>query len=154
MTEIRSVSPEQTRALGVALAALLEPGDVVLLVGALGAGKTVLAKGIAVGLGVDEPVVSPTFTLAREYEGRLPLLHADLYRLDHGDEIADLGVEDFDGGIAVVEWGERAAPLFGDAIEIRLSMTDQDDPDERRISISATGTAWKARLPALSRLSC
>lgn len=154
MTEITSVSPEQTRAVGVALAALLEPGDVVLLVGALGAGKTVLAKGIAVGLGVDEPVVSPTFTLAREYEGRLPLLHADLYRLEHGDEIADLGVEDFDGGIAVVEWGERVAPLFGDAIEIRLSMTDQDDPGERRISISATGSSWKARLPALSRLSC
>jgi tRNA threonylcarbamoyladenosine biosynthesis protein TsaE len=153
VTEIKSVSPEQTRALGVALAALLEPGDVVLLVGALGAGKTVLAQGIAVGLGVDEPVVSPTFTLAREYEGRLLLVHADLYRLEQGDEIADLGLDDFDRGVAVVEWGDRAAALFGDALVIHLSMTD-GVVDERLISITAAGPSWGRRLPALARLSC
>jgi tRNA threonylcarbamoyladenosine biosynthesis protein TsaE len=150
---VTSDSPEQTRALGASLAELLEPGDIVLLVGELGAGKTELAKGIAAGLGVTEAVVSPTFTLAREYEGRLPLVHADLYRLDHGDEIADLGLDDFDRGVAVVEWGDRATALFGEALEIHLSMTAADDDNQRMISITAAGSSWARRAPALTALS-
>ena len=152
MTETVTTSPQQTRALGEAFAALLEAGDVVLLVGSLGAGKTELTKGIAVGLGIEGPVVSPTFTLARVYDGRLALVHADLYRLDDGDDIADLGLDDLDGRVAVVEWGERAPALAEDAVEIHLEMTD--DPDERRISFRATGPTWSTRLPALCGLSC
>jgi tRNA threonylcarbamoyladenosine biosynthesis protein TsaE len=152
--QLTSDSPQQTRALGAALAELLEAGDIVLLVGELGAGKTELAKGIASGLGVTEAVVSPTFTLAREYEGRLPLVHADLYRLDHGEAIADLGLEDFDRGVAVIEWGDRAATLFGEALEIRLTMTEDDDDNERMISITGAGPSWRSRLPALTALSC
>ena len=79
----RRTTPRETHALGQRLGALLRAGDVVVLAGDLGAGKTVLAKGIAVGLGVTEPVVSPTFTIVREYDAPTPLVHVDVYRLDH-----------------------------------------------------------------------
>src|SRR5581483_7751535 len=105
--KVTATTPAATRALGRALAELLEPGDTLLFAGALGAGKTELAKGVAEGLGVREPVVSPTFTIAREYVGRLHLVHVDVYRLDRMQEVLDLGLEDVpDDAVTIVEWGD------------------------------------------------
>lgn len=105
-----SYSPEQTRRFGMHLGMLVAPGDVVLLHGDLGAGKTHFTQGIAEGLGITEVVRSPTFTLVNEYhEGRLPLYHIDLYRLEGDEEIATIGLDEYlDGdGVVVVEWPEK-----------------------------------------------
>ena len=110
-----------TRELAAALAPVCGPGDVLLLSGDLGAGKTTFAQGFGAALGIDEPVTSPTFTLVRQYEvtpgpaGVRTLLHADVYRLEHLGEIADLGLGQLveDGGVALVEWGDAAEPVLG-----------------------------------------
>ena len=110
-----------TRALAASLARVCRPGDVVLLVGGLGAGKTTFAQGFAAGLGVVGPVTSPTFTLVRQYPceqgGIRQLLHADVYRLESTAEVADLGLAELveDGAVALVEWGDVAAPTLGDS---------------------------------------
>ena len=104
-------SAEETRALGKRLADLLRPGDVVLLQGGLGAGKSELARGVARGLGVSGPVPSPSFTILNAYdEGRVPLYHFDWYRIHDPDEIAQMGMDEQLGGdgIALIEWSERA----------------------------------------------
>jgi tRNA threonylcarbamoyladenosine biosynthesis protein TsaE len=115
--ELHSYSPEETRQLGVRLGQLLEPGDVVLLHGNLGAGKTAFAQGIGEGLGVRETINSPTFTLLKEYVGRVPLYHFDLYRIEDADEIYSLGFEDYFAaeGVSVVEWAERGEASGGEA---------------------------------------
>src|SRR3954451_4316317 len=104
-----SESVERTRALGRALGELARAGDVVLLEGELGAGKTAFTQGIGSGLCVSATIYSPTFTILKEYEGRLPLYHFDLYRLDEPDELYELGFEDYfrGEGVCVVEWAER-----------------------------------------------
>jgi tRNA threonylcarbamoyladenosine biosynthesis protein TsaE len=154
-------SPEETRAAGRAVAALLEPGDVLVLDGQLGAGKTVFAKGVADGLGVTETVVSPTFTLAREYQGRLRLVHVDVYRLDHVQEFLDLGLDDLvgDDAVTLVEWGEAVtAELPADHLEVRLDPdvaatgAGRDDPEsdeERALTIRFRGPTWLRRLDAV-----
>jgi tRNA threonylcarbamoyladenosine biosynthesis protein TsaE len=118
-----------TRRLGAALAAALEPGDLLLLEGDLGAGKTFLVRAIARGLGVPSSVriTSPTFTLVHEHAGRLPIVHADLYRLGDPDELVELGLVERIGGAAVVliEWGERfAAALGGAGLRLSLSLCE------------------------------
>jgi len=112
---VRSESAEGTRGIAAALAALARRGDVVVLAGTLGAGKTTFAQGFARGLGVEGPVTSPTFTLVRQYPCRLGLLvHADVYRLEHLAEVADLGLPQLaDDGVALVEWGDAAVPALG-----------------------------------------
>src|SRR4051794_25057361 len=95
MLDVISHSADQTRRLGARLAEWLAPGDVLLLRGDLGAGKTVFAQGVAAGLGIDEPVTSPTFTLIHEHHGRVPLYHVDLYRIGGDVEAGDLGLEDY-----------------------------------------------------------
>jgi tRNA threonylcarbamoyladenosine biosynthesis protein TsaE len=112
--EFISRSPEQTKKLGRQLGELARPGDAVLLIGSLGAGKTCLTQGIARGLGVADYTASPSFVLMREYEGRLPLYHIDLYRLERVEEVADLGLDDYlyGEGICVVEWADRALNLM------------------------------------------
>lgn len=104
----------QTQRLGARLGELLEPGDVLLLEGDLGAGKTVLAQGVAQGLAIDDPVTSPTFTLIHEYEGRLPLYHVDLYRLGGATDAAGIGIEEYlyGDGVTVIEWPDRAGALL------------------------------------------
>jgi len=113
MLDVISHSADQTRRLGARLAEWLAPGDVLLLRGHLGAGKTVFAQGVAAGLGIDEPVTSPTFTLIHEHHGRVPLYHVDLYRIGGDVEAGDLGLEDYlyGDGVTLIEWAERAAGL-------------------------------------------
>ena len=151
--------PEETRAVGRTLATLLEAGDIVLLAGPLGAGKTELTKGIAEGLGIEELVVSPTFTLAREYRGRLRLLHVDVYRLDREQEVLDLGLDDLSSGdlgdgdeeaVTVVEWGDVAASLLpADHLEVRLENLSSSDED-RVMTFTPTGPVWGSRSVALA----
>jgi len=142
---------EETRELGRRLASLLRAGDVVLVVGELGTGKTCLAKGLARGLGVGEKVLSPTFTLLREYKGRIPLYHLDAYRLEGPWDLFDLGIEEYleGDGVLLVEWGDRARDFFpGGFLEIRLEFTDRDR--ERRITLLPRGGDWMERIGRLS----
>jgi len=135
--EFLTHSVAETRSLAKQLADKLKPGNIVALGGDLGMGKTAFTAGLAAGLGVTDRVTSPTFTIVNEYEGgRLPLFHFDLYRLEHADELFDIGWEDylFRNGVCAVEWSERAADLIeGDVI--RVDIRRGDAPDERKISI-------------------
>lgn len=141
----RSVA--DTGALAGRVADLLEAGDVVLLSGDLGAGKTAFAQGLGAGLGVREPVVSPTFTLARVYDGRLRMVHVDVYRLETVHELLDLGLDDLAAGesVTVVEWGDVVSGEFvADRLEVALEHVD-DDPDARDVTVRACGPRWAAR---------
>ena len=143
-----SDSPTSTRSLGAGLARHLQPGDVVLLSGELGSGKTVLVQGIADGLGVIEAATSPTFALLHEHQGRrLRLLHADAWRLSSPAEAVDLALaEEVDDGssVLVVEWGElAAAALPGDHLRIVLDAGPADD--DRTLRLFLTGPTWEAR---------
>ena len=142
----RTRSAAQTRALGIAVAALLRPGDLVVLAGDLGSGKTTFAQGIAAGLGVDDPVVSPTFTIVREYEGRLPLAHVDVYRLDRLQELYDVGFEELVDGerVTIIEWGDvvqRVLPADHLSVELEPGAL----PDERLVHVHAQGRSWLDR---------
>jgi tRNA threonylcarbamoyladenosine biosynthesis protein TsaE len=133
---------------------LLVAGDVILLGGDLGAGKTTFTQGLARSLGIDELVTSPTFTLLRSYENPkgLRLLHADMYRLDHLQEIVDLGLPELldEGAVAVVEWGDLAAPvLLPDYLEVRLTFGESDDA--RVLTMRPVGPKWCARLRSLDQ---
>jgi tRNA threonylcarbamoyladenosine biosynthesis protein TsaE len=136
---VQTFSAEQTVECGRVLGPLLVAGDVLLLSGDLGAGKTQLTKGIARGLGVLEPVTSPTFNILLVHEGRIPLYHFDLYRLDHGWQLEDLdyyATLEADG-VSVVEWGDRfaeAVPCDGLSVTLRI-----DDDAERRIDLRPLG---------------
>jgi tRNA threonylcarbamoyladenosine biosynthesis protein TsaE len=148
-----TTSVEDTRELGRALAALALPGDVLVLAGDLGTGKTALAQGFAAGLGVTEPVTSPTFILVRTYEGRLRLHHLDVYRLDHLQEAEDLGLAELvdDRGVTLIEWGDVIAPtLPPEHLELRLAYGD--GPDDRTVRMAAAGRSWGARADELRLL--
>jgi len=152
--ELRSDGPGTTKAVGGAIASVLRAGDVVVLTGDLGTGKTVVAQGIAAALGVDEPVVSPTFTLVREYAGTLPLRHVDVYRLDHVQEAIDLGLEELlDDGVVLVEWGERVREVLpADLLHVTLALGGVDEPeDARRMTLAPEGAAWSDRAAALAQ---
>jgi len=112
--KLNSHSPQQTQLLGSYLGKLAQKGDVFLLVGDLGTGKTCLVQGIAYGLDIKEYAFSPSFVLVREYHGRLPLYHIDFYRLDHFKEIADLGLEEYlyNDGVCVVEWADKGLQIL------------------------------------------
>ena len=142
-----STNPEQTASIGAALAARLSAGDVLLLSGELGSGKTCFTQGIARGLEVKEPVKSSSFILLAEYQGRLRLYHADLYRLTDADEVADLALEQHSAdGVLVVEWPERALRELPDE---RLEITFEHAGDaERRISFAAEGEHYASLLQA------
>ena len=136
----------ETRALGTRLAAAARPGDLVCLVGDLGAGKTQLAKGFAEGLGVTDTVSSPTFVLMSEYAGRLPLFHVDLYRLDDAADALAGGLIDERQleGVALIEWAER----LGDALPVaRLDiLIDGTGDDPRTITLASADPAYRRYL--------
>jgi tRNA threonylcarbamoyladenosine biosynthesis protein TsaE len=145
-----SADEATTRAIGAAVAGLLDPGDVVGLAGDLGAGKTRLVQGAADALGVDGPVLSPTFMLVREYDGDPPIHHVDAYRLSGPLELEDLGLEDVlsPDAIVFVEWADRVAAALPDSwLELVLRIRDDD---HREIDVSLHGTTWAARAKPLA----
>lgn len=137
-----SRSPEETQQLGRYIGQLVQPGDIILLSGPLGAGKTCLAQGIAHGLGVKENPASPSYVLLREFSGRLPLYHMDLYRLDF-KEIDELGLDDYlyGRGACVIEWAEKAEALLPEEhLNIKLAYAGESARD---IYIVASGTRYE-----------
>lgn len=176
---VRTSSVDDTRALAVALAELLRPGDLVLLSGEMGAGKTAFTQGLGAGLGISERITSPTFTIAHTYEGgRLRLHHLDVYRLEHLHEALDIGLAEMldDGAVVVIEWGDAVVGVLpADYLELRITFpprpeTDDDarsssdlveaqavdgdgdvDPlaDERRGHLRPVGARWVARADGL-----
>jgi tRNA threonylcarbamoyladenosine biosynthesis protein TsaE len=135
----QTYSAEETQAAGERLAARLQPGDVVALTGALGAGKTCFTQGLARGLGVTGRVVSPTFVLVNEYRGRMPIHHVDAYRTESLTELLDLGLDElFSGdGVTIVEWADKLLPLLPPrTIHVHIDGVG-DEP--RTITVSNTG---------------
>jgi len=127
---IVTTSAEETVDLGERLGKMLGPGDVIALFGDLGAGKTTLTKGIAVGMGLEADIHSPTFTLIHEHPGRVQLYHVDLYRLSHEEEIETLGLEEYiySDGVTVIEWADRMKSLLPkDRMDITLLMRGETE---------------------------
>jgi tRNA threonylcarbamoyladenosine biosynthesis protein TsaE len=144
--KLHTDSVERTRALASALAPFLVAGDVVLLIGDIGAGKTSFVQGLARGLGVTEPVTSPSFTIVHEYEGRVPIAHIDVYRLDRMQELYDIGIEELvdSGRVAIVEWGDVVAQVLPpEHLAIRIDLGASDD--ERGFSFEWNGARWQGR---------
>ena len=153
MTTFLSSSPEDTAALAAGLSDMAEGGDVLVLVGDLGAGKTAFSKAYGKTLGIDEPMTSPTFTLAREYEGRLKLHHLDVYRLEQMAEVLDLDLPDLldSGGVVLIEWGDAILPMLPpDYLEVRFTFGEGDD--DRSIELRAVGDRWMNRAKAIASL--
>src|SRR5438105_3584500 len=124
---LHTTSVEDTRDVGAALAQLLRPGDVVALSGDLGAGKTSFVQGVARGLGSPDHVASPTFTLVRQYDGRIPIRHVDVYRLDRIQDVFDLGFDELldEGAVVLIEWGDVIEGILPeDHLLIRLTFPD------------------------------
>lgn len=140
-------TPSETRAFGARLAKLLKPGDLIILNGPLGAGKTALTQGIGTGLAVNGDVTSPTFVISRVHKGPLPLVHVDAYRL-RSFEIDDLDLDaSVEDSVTVVEWGHGVAERLADAyLEVRINRRDDDT---RVIELVPHGGDWPARLAAL-----
>jgi tRNA threonylcarbamoyladenosine biosynthesis protein TsaE len=152
MITARTTSVDETRDLAAAIAELARPGDLVLLAGDLGAGKTAFAQGFGRGLGVKENITSPTFMLVRDYEGRVVLHHVDVYRLDYLQEVADLGMAELldDGAVTLVEWGDAVTPaLPADFLEIRLTYGTAEN--DRHLAMRTVGSSWSARSKAIWR---
>ncbi len=150
-----TTGPEETWALARAVASGLAVGDVLILSGDLGAGKTCFTQGLAKGLGVDERVTSPTFTLANRYQGRLELNHLDVYRLNSVAETVDLDLPELlEAGVTVVEWGDRIKPVLPDEhLVIHILFGDGagvDADNDRLFRFSASGAGWADRMPRLT----
>lgn len=151
---------EETRRWGEALGALLQPGDVLALVGDLGAGKTTLTRALARGLGISTPVTSPTFTLLQEYAGRIPMFHIDAYRLDRPEDLIDLGFEDYleREGVMVVEWADRVMPLLPPerlVLEMEIAAETEEafaEDAPRRLRVVPFGLCYSGRLATLAAL--
>lgn len=141
--EIISHSPGQTQKFGVSIGELALPGDNFLLVGGLGTGKTCLTQGIAWGLDIEEYAVSPSFVVIRELHGRLPLYHIDFYRLDHLEEIAQLGLDDYlyGNGVCVVEWAEKGVSLL--PLEHLLIEISYLSDTERSLKLKPSGKRYR-----------
>jgi tRNA threonylcarbamoyladenosine biosynthesis protein TsaE len=160
---VASSGPGETQALAAAIAPLCRAGDVLLLAGDLGSGKTTFAQGFGRALGIAEPITSPTFALVREYRfhdgdggsepGLTTLLHADVYRLGQLGEIAELGLGELveDGAVALVEWGDVAEPVLGEgSLSLRLEAGPDDGDNRRTVTIGGSGPRWADRWERLS----
>ena len=152
-----SRTPDQTRDLAATVAGALRPGDVVALTGELGAGKTCFVQGAAKALGVTERVTSPSFVLRREYDGPVPVLHMDIYRLETLQEIVDIGYEEvFDHSrVTFIEWGDAMSPLLpSDHLELEFRLPPADagglpGEEDRAIVLRPRGEQWRRRLSEL-----
>ena len=137
MVEIISHSPAQTQKIGTNLGKMAGPGDLFLLSGQLGAGKTCFTQGIAIGLSIMDYVSSPTFVLVKEYKGRIPLYHIDFYRLDNITDLIDLGLDDYiyGSGVCVIEWAEKGLPILpGECLGLKLEYLSDN---ERKLTFEA-----------------
>ena len=164
MLHLRAASLADTHAIAQAIAALVRAGDIIVLAGEMGAGKTAFAQGFGRALGVDEPITSPTFTLVHSYElpvarqGVRTLHHADLYRLDRTTEVADLALSELAefAGVVLVEWGDVVDGVFGDHLTVALDGDPDDETDElaldraRLVDVGATGASWAGRWDRLT----
>jgi tRNA threonylcarbamoyladenosine biosynthesis protein TsaE len=141
VTTVRCPTPADTAALGARLASALRPGDVVVLAGPLGAGKTLFAGGIGAGLGVEEAITSPSFVLVREYDsGFLPLVHADVYRLKSINEFDDLDIlNQAAEGVLVIEWGDAVEPALPDHLLVAFSI---EGDGARVVTMTGFGERW------------
>lgn len=156
--EVETRGPMQTRQLGKALGTVAQMGDIVLLTGPLGTGKTQFAKGVAEGLGVLPDVTSPTFPMIAEYEGRVPLIHMDLYRLyDHpeqshatlqADGLSQIAFDDYLDGTVVllIEWPQGVRNMLDSALEVDLAYADDGPDDLRQVRVTARGAVAADRL--------
>jgi tRNA threonylcarbamoyladenosine biosynthesis protein TsaE len=177
MLQLRVDDLAGTHAVAAAIAGVARAGDVIVLAGEMGSGKTAFAQGFGRALGVTEPITSPTFTLVHSYPlpSRLTLHHADLYRLDRTGDVEDLALHELASfkGIVLIEWGDVASTALGDHLEIRLSHVDDGDLDEddaaaavdaadderdefadpgtREIELRAVGSAWAGRWDRIAR---
>lgn len=143
--------PGETKALAATLAELARPGDLILLAGELGAGKTTFAQGFGRALGVVETITSPTFTLHSRYRGRLQLDHLDVYRLEQLSEVLDIGLPELldEGGVILIEWGDVIIPaLPADFLEVHISFGEGDD--DRVFELRPVGPRWSARTRTLA----
>ena len=157
MIRLRSTSPAATHAIAAAVASLTRPGDVIVLAGEMGAGKTAFAQGFGAALGITEQITSPTFTLVHSYPlGKITFHHADLYRLSTQHEVADLALAELaeDGGILLVEWGDVVESSLGEHLTIHLAAPlDLDHEPElepaletvRELEVHGVGRSWAAR---------
>ncbi len=146
-----TASVDQTRDLATAGASLARRGDGIVLAGDLGAGKTAFVQGFGRGLGVPDRITSPTFTLVHVYEGRLPVHHLDVYRLEQLSEALDLGLPEMldEGGVVLIEWGDAILPVLPhDYLDVRLTFGAGDD--DRYLAFSCVGPAWAPRSDALA----
>ena len=142
----RTDGADATRALAAVVAAPATAGDVILLAGELGAGKTAFVQGFGAALGVEETITSPTFTLAHQYEGTMVMHHLDVYRLERLAELDDIGVSELldENGVVLIEWGDAVAPaLPNDYLEITMRYGEGDD--DRHLELRCVGGRWSAR---------
>jgi tRNA threonylcarbamoyladenosine biosynthesis protein TsaE len=148
-----TASPEETRALGRTLAAFLRPRDVISLTGDLGAGKTTFVQGVASGLEVTEPVLSPTFTLVRRYRGTLPVYHLDVYRLERLQEALDIGLDEIldQGAVIFIEWGDAIDPLLPPE-HLQVEITLPAVGDRRQLQLTWFGRTWAERIDRLAQV--
>lgn len=172
---LRADSLASTQAIAAALASVARPGDLIVLAGEMGAGKTAFAQGFGRSLGIEEAITSPTFTLVHSYpvpNSKVTMHHADLYRLDTTGDVDELALHELAefGGIVLVEWGDVAAATLGDHLEVRIEHDDTDDEDgdgdaddadddtdddfgldgSRLITLDATGPGWAGRWDRLA----
>ena len=149
--KLTSHSPEETQDIGKKLGQMAQSGDVILLMGNLGAGKTCLTQGIAWGLNIDGYARSPSFVVVNEYKGRLPMYHIDLYRLDSIAEVAELGLDDYlyGRGLCVVEWADKALELLPPQnLTIKIDLLSDN---ERKLGLTAHGNRYKEMLSEIKK---
>lgn len=149
--EVSSTGIDHTRRLAAALGELIRAGDILVLIGDLGAGKTAFAQGLGAGLGVADTITSPTFALVQSYSGRLDLHHLDVYRLTQINEALDLGLAELldDDAVVVIEWGDTIAPVLPqNYLEVRLDYGEGDT--ERLVRFNPVGSRWSARMRSIA----
>jgi tRNA threonylcarbamoyladenosine biosynthesis protein TsaE len=147
-----------THAIAAAVAGCCRVGDIVVLAGEMGAGKTAFAQGFGKALGVNDPITSPTFTLVQSYSTQRGVFHhADVYRLEQLNEVADLALGELAEfrGIVLVEWGDVVSAALGEHLEVRLELVDDGDPsapadEARRVTITPSGRSWAQRWQVLT----